>query len=206
MDAKTHTHAHAHIFCDPLVAQSTVSCPSSFLSLFLCLFPFFLSLSRSHLCHLYTLSFLFCPFPPRACFSTFRLAIALSHTQIFSCSLPFFLFLYFFTYCSLSLFFPLFLSLSLCSLCSFVWHYVSISALSLPLCLTFPFSLPPCPFLGYQTIFPAMRLVTPPPFCPLPPSPASSSCSSCGRAPIREMITLRHSNLAEEGCSSTHTH
>lgn len=165
------------------------------------------SLSFSPLCHLYTLSFLFCPFPPRACFSTFRLSIALSdlthksfHAHcLFSSSCTSLL-------TALSLSFPLFLSLSLCSLCSFVWHYVSISALSLPLCLTFPFSLPPCPFLGYQTIFPAMRLVTPPPFCPLPPSPASSSCSSCGRAPIREMITLRHSNLAEEGCSSTHTH
>lgn len=57
---------------------------------------------------------------------------------------------------------------------------VFLCVCSVPLCctLTFPsHSLPPYfsfffP-LGYQTIFPAMRLVTPPPFCPLLPSPPS---------------------------------
>lgn len=78
-----------------------------------------------------------------------------------------------------------FLSLSLCMLCSFVWHHVSIPV------LTFPFSFLLALFLAIRQFF-QQRHSTPPPFCSLTPSSPSFS-SSCGSAPIREMITLRHS-------------
>lgn len=83
--------------------------------------------------------------------------------------------------------------------------FLSLCVCSAPLCGTMSLSLPSLPplfFLGYQTIFPAMRLVTPPPFGPLPPPPPFASC---GRAPIREMITLRHSVIWQRRAAAAHT-
>lgn len=210
MDARTHTHT----FCDPPVAQSTSPClvPHLF---FLSFFVFFLSLSSCLLTSLSPLRFpsSFALFPPFACFSTFRLAIALSdlthkELSLFKLTAFFPLLLLSTALSFLCPLFPLSLPLSLCVCSVPLCGTMSLSLLSL--CFTFSFpSLPPspspCPFLGYQTIFPAMRLVTPPPSCPLPPSPASSSCSSCGRAPIREMITLRHSVIWRRRAAAART-
>lgn len=75
-------------------------------------------------------------------------------------------------------------ALFLCVVFSLFFFFFFSSSLS-PFVVFFSFSL------GYQAIFPA-----PSPFL------SSSSSSSCrGRAPIREMITLRHCVI----CSSTHS-
>lgn len=171
-------------------AHHHLSLVSPFLSLLLC-------------SHLSLTSSSSCPFFSCSCFASLLFALLLDPlisstknslfklTALFSSSFTFL--------CSL---FPLPFFPSAC-LSFFVYALFLCVALCLYLCLTFPFpSLPPCPFLGYQTIFPAMRLVTPPPFCPLPPSPPSSSC---GKAPIREMITLRHSVIWQRRAAA-HTH
>lgn len=76
---------------------------------------------------------------------------------------------------------------------------------SAPLCeamsLSLTFSFPPdFFFLGYQTIFPAVRPL------PLSPSIPASSSSSCGSAPIRGMITLRHSVMWRGGMRAAAAH
>lgn len=112
--------------------------------------PFFLSYSlsfslsfsvllSSHLSVTPPLSFFSCLFLN---FFAMPLHSLISHTKdsLFSSSVPFFLFFSLSTSPSFPL--PSFF-LSLCMLCSFVWHYVSISALSASLFLFLPPCLPP---------------------------------------------------------------
>ena len=188
MDAATHTRTHT--FCDPPVAQGTSSCVVplshflSFLSFFLSFLSFFLSfflllslsLFLSPSCCLLTspLFFSSCLFLN---FFAMPLRSLISHTKgsLFSSSLPFFLFFSLSTSPSFPL--PSFF-LSLCMLCSFVWHYVSISALSASLFLFLPPCLPaslPALFLAIRPFF-QQRDSSPLPLsvlslCPLPPPP-----------------------------------
>ena len=189
MDAATHTRTHT--FCDPPVAQGTSSCvvPLSHFLSFLSFFPFFLSfflsaslsfslsfsvLLSSHLSITSPLFFSSCLFLN---FFAMPLRSLISHTKgsLFSSSLPFFLFFSLSTSPSFPL--PSFF-LSLCMLCSFVWHYVSISALSASLFLFLPPCLPaslPALFLAIRPFF-QQRDSSPLPLsvlslCPLPPPP-----------------------------------
>lgn len=166
----TQQHTHAHTLS---VTHQSLRAPHRvflFLSFFISYSLSFSILLSSHLSVTPPLSFFSCLFLN---FFAMPLHSLISHTKdsLFSSSVPFFLFFSLSTSPSFPL--PSFF-LSLCMLCSFVWHYVSISALSASLFLFLPPSLPAL-FLAIRPFF-QQRDSSPLPLsvlslCPLPPPP-----------------------------------